>query len=420
MGNSEKVAQSYTWMARDRWHAGDMPGALTICERGLELTEGAPDSGELAGLIHETARAQDFVGASEKALGLCNQALEMARRKSDKRVEADALITLGINAKLSTKNAVAAFEEAIEICQSERLLKEESRALNNLAVVLSFSLADFRTSEGHYLKAAEIAREMGNLGGELFAYNNAISSTITRGVLSEAENMLVYGQEIYDRLEEPGAAGSNYLDAVYQFELEKGHLDQALAGRREQLARARVSGSDFNLGGATFFIGVVLAEMGELDEAGVLLTESIAASDRADFARTFPRALLAVVLARQENVEQAREMLEEATSINSKKPQVWPETILSWARAIVLAAEKRWPESLEAFQESAAMSAEKGARPNQARVVRDWAEAHVARGEPDDAARAVELLNEAISIYEDMGSPDYVERIRSRISEIAK
>ena len=418
MGNSEKVARSYTWMARDRWHAGSMEDALKICARGLKLTEGASESGALAGLIHETARAKSFLGFSDEALNLCNQALEMARRQSDRRVEADTLITLGINATLATEEAVAAFEEAIEICQQEGLLAEESRAHNNLAVVVDFALADFARGTEHYLKAAEIARKMGDLSGELFAYDNAISSVITMGDFSEAEKMLAYGKEIFDRLEDPGAAGENYLGAVSQFEFEKGHLDQALAGRQELLARARESGSDFDLGVEAFFTGVVLTEMRKLDEAGIVLTESIAATDRANWARTFPRAYMAMVLARQEHVEQARETLKEGIAINSEKPQAWPENLIGWARAVVLAAEKRWEESFEAFQDSVAIFKERGLRPYQAQIVQDWAEAHTARGEPDDGERAVELLNNAIEIYEDMGSTAYADRVRSRISEI--
>jgi tetratricopeptide (TPR) repeat protein len=162
--NVEQVASSYTRMARDRWHAGDMARALELCKRGVELTEGAPESAELAGLIHETARAHYFLGSADEALNLCNQALDMARRVADRQVEADALITLGVIPKLATDEAIAALEEAIEITQQEKLLREESRAHNNLATILVINMADFRSGREHYLRAAEIARAVGGLG----------------------------------------------------------------------------------------------------------------------------------------------------------------------------------------------------------------------------------------------------------------
>jgi tetratricopeptide (TPR) repeat protein len=413
-----RVAWCYTRMARNRWHAGDMAGALEICKRGLELAEGAPESGELAGLIHETGRAHHFLGSSDEALKLCGQALETARRASARRVEADTLITLGIIPSLSTEEAIAALEQAIEISQKDRLLFEEARAHNNLGVVLDLNRADFQSGRKHYLRAAEIGREMGDLGAELFAYNNAISSTVSLGDLPEAERMIAHGRQLYEQLVDPGAAGENYLAEINSFEFTKGQLERAVVGRRALLQKATESGSVFDSAGHGFFLGLILIELADYDEASLVLNETIIHADKARWLQVPPRALLAIVYARQVLVVRAREVLDQAGAIFSERSQAWAELILSWSQANVLAAEGQWDEAFRTFEDAAAKLAEGGFRPTHAAAMRDWAEAHLARGEPADAQRARELFGLAISEYKEMGATGYVERVQARLAEL--
>ncbi|MFV2044752.1 MAG: AAA family ATPase, partial [Anaerolineales bacterium] len=415
--NLERVAWCYTRMARDQWHAGDMAATLEICKRGLEPTEGAPETAELAGLIHETARAHYFLGSADEALRQCNQALEMARRTSDKQVEADALITLGILPSLSTDEAISALDEAIEITQQEKLLREESRAHNNLATILDLNKADFRRGCEHYLRAAKIAGEMGDLSGELFAYTNAIGNTISLGNLSEGEEMLIHGRELYEQLEDPGVAGENYLGEINRLQYEKGQLEQAASERRAMLEEATESGSAFELLGHRFFLGRILYELVEYQEAADVLEKAVEFSDEVDWIRDITRAFLAVVRARQGLAEPARKLLEEAIAIHSERQRAFAALILAWSEANVLAAEGRWNEAFDAFRETTAKLAEAGIRTIHAVALREWAEAHLARGKTADSDRAKELYREALEEYEEMGATGWVERVRARLAE---
>ena len=62
--------------------------------------------------------------------------------------------------------------------------------------------------------------------------------------------------------------------------------------------------------------------------------------------------------------------------------------------------------------------AEAGIRTFRAAALRDWAEAHLARGEAADSERAIELYREALSEYEDMGATGWIERVQTRLAEI--
>jgi tetratricopeptide (TPR) repeat protein len=230
--------------------------------------------------------------------------------------------------------------------------------------------------------------------------------------------MIAHGRELYEQLADPGAAGDNYLAEVNSFEFAKGQLERAVVARRDLLQKATESGSDFDLAGHGFFLGLILVELANYDEASVALNETIIHADKARWLQVFPRSLLAIVYARQGLVERAREVLEQAEAILSMRPRAWAELNLRWSQANVLAAEGRWDEAFRTFEDAAAKLSEGGFRPTHAAAMRDWAEAHLARGEPADAQRARELFGLALSEYKEMGATGYVERVQARLAEL--
>jgi tetratricopeptide (TPR) repeat protein len=125
-----------------------------------------------------------------------------------------------------------------------------------------------------------------------------------------------------------------------------------------------------------------------------------------------------MALARSSNAEQARSTFDEAEQIFQEHMRAWSANILRWARAEVLATEKNWDESFAAFAEAVNLYAKSGARFPRCEVLLSWAKAHLQRGEAEDLVRAKELLKEAISEFEQMGSPGYAQRIQARLEEL--
>ena len=77
------------------------------------------------------------------------------------------------------------------------------------------------------------------------------------------------------------------------------------------------------------------------------------------------------------------------------------------AERLLAVAERDWSEAWEAFEDFMRMVEKSGMRWFRAQALREWAEAHLARGEPGDAEQAKELLIEAQAEFEDMGAPYY-------------
>jgi hypothetical protein len=78
-------------------------------------------------------------------------------------------------------------------------------------------------------------------------------------------------------------------------------------------------------------------------------------------------------------------------------------------------AERHWPEALAAFETLAGIHERLGWRWRQARVLLDWAEAHVARGQAADIERARDLLLDAQMAFEEMGIPRYAAVAQNRL-----
>ena len=94
------------------------------------------------------------------------------------------------------------------------------------------------------------------------------------------------------------------------------------------------------------------------------------------------------------------------------------EPWLSWFGAHLAMVEGQWPQALASFEVTADTMGRRKWRWNRARTLLEWAEAHLARGEPGDCKRAGELLREAEAEFEAMGAPIYVERIRGQLREL--
>jgi len=180
LDDQDATSRLYARSARAAWYAGDTPHGLAICREGMALAGGppddreqscgtrAPDSSGLAGLIHETARACYFNGLQPEAEPLCRQALEMAERLGVVRVQAEALTTLGLLAKQSTEEALAAFSRAVELAEAAGLLAEASRAHHNMATVLVEKQGQLAAARYHFGRAAELSRQTGAVAEELF------------------------------------------------------------------------------------------------------------------------------------------------------------------------------------------------------------------------------------------------------------
>jgi hypothetical protein len=130
--------------------------------------------------------------------------------------------------------------------------------------------------------------------------------------------------------------------------------------------------------------------------------------------------MLSVLRARQGETEAARLLLAKAQEQAQERGEfpLW-EAYLGWAETKLATAEGNWPEALGAFEAVADALDHRNLHWQRARVLLDWAEVCLSRGEPGDREGAGELLREAEAKFEAMGAPIYARQVRARLDRVS-
>jgi hypothetical protein len=116
----------------------------------------------------------------------------------------------------------------------------------------------------------------------------------------------------------------------------------------------------------------------------------------------------------------ARQLLQEAEEKLAKKPSALETASTYLAKAQLARLEGRWEEAWSHFESHIEQLGKMGLRHSRALALREQAEAHLARGEPEDGLRARELLGEAQAEFENMGAGGYVDKIDAQLKELGK
>ncbi|MFN2168410.1 MAG: SpoIIE family protein phosphatase, partial [Anaerolineae bacterium] len=415
------VARCYARSARAAWHAGDQPEGLRLCQEGLEAISGAPESADLALLMHEAGRAYYFNGQPDNARALCEQALELAERLGSVEVQADTLATLGVMLDQPAEPALAALRRAVELSEAADLLEVGVRAHHNLATTIKSRLGDLPATYEHFMRAAELARQRGAAQEELLALGSAAGTSLSMGHLDDVQELMTELDCLAKSI--PTAVGPQYaLEQIRAVLLEhRGAWAEALVLRRTYYRQALERGDLQGRLDASLGLAGLLTELdwlGELPdgetsesalaEAEAALEDSLEISQRGIGGSNWVRYQMSSMRARQGRFEEARRFLEERQT-DALDSTVWDELLLALAQARLAVAEKRWSQALAAFETAAARQLRTGERLGWARTLLEWAQAHVSRAEPADLERAQALLREAHAVFEEAGVPYYAQ-----------
>lgn len=416
--DKDRVAWLYARCGRAVWDNGDTPGGLVICQEGMSTLGDAPDSPGMANLLHETARAHYFNFQTDECRTLCNLSLKMAERVGSVDVQVDALITKGLLPDLPTEETLMIFEQAIEVAESAGLLYHAARAHNNLGVITTFQAGSLSSGLEHFRQAAELSRKIGNASFELFSASNATSNQILLGHLDEAEEELSVQNQMLEAIYDPGPSELNLKATEAYLSRFRGELEEAIEKCRVLRHEAEAVGDLQTLSSIDLNLGEILLEVGEEDEAEVFLLEALELFDRsASLGRVASRSILSMRDAQQGRFKEARRWLDEAREREAEPGAGFFDTLwrLITERRLAV-AEMDWPKAWTAFEVFIERAEKFGFRWFRARALREWAEAHVARGEPGYEKPARELLLESQAEFEEMGAPIYATQVGEILS----
>ena len=422
--NSETVARLYAHSARAAWEGGNTPQSLILCQEGLKVVAGAPDSPGVAMLTHEAARAYLFNGFEDKAQQLCQQALEMAERLEIVEVQADTFATMGLLSNQHPKSAKQALTRAVEIAEAAGLLSHAARAHTNLAALLVNRIQDFHTARDHYRRSAEIRRLKGSKAGELMGLGGAAEISLLLGDLDGTRTTLPTLRQLLEEVTVPGPAVFHFRKIEALLLRYQGDLEDAAQRLRVLQSEERQRGNLQNLIEVDSQLAEILLEsytlqsetgVRTLDEAEISLEEARVINEGGIGKKEWLCCLMSMIRTHQGRLEDAQCFLEEAHEVDSLQSTPINRGWLFFAEAKLRTVEKNWTEALVAFDSTLDIFTELQMRWWRARVLIDWAEMYATRDRTADVEQAITLLREALASFDAMGAIFYSKLVKDKL-----
>jgi serine phosphatase RsbU (regulator of sigma subunit) len=418
------VARLYARSARVVWSAGDHVEALRLSKEGLEAVAGAPDSPEMAMLIHEAARSCVFNDLHEKAHHLCKKALAMAEKFNDIASQADTLATYGILKTISTEEALEALEKSVTLAEQAGYHGIALRAYHNLAAVTGSQEGGREASRKYFKMAALLGRKRGVATEEHYSLSGAVGFARAAGDLDEAEEYLLRMDELAKMMADPKPAAfvNNGHRAALWF--MRGKWEDGVALIRECYQEARQQ-EDWN--SLSEVLGDLVTALFELDLYGQLednseiedlISEQIDLLNNGIGDPIRPYLQMAILKARQIRIPEAKTALEIADQTVVGKVTPWRDSYIGHAEAQVAYAEGHYGEAVNILERVIAYYARLGARWSWARTLHDLAEVHMKSGSPADYERARALLREAQNLYTEMGAHKHIRLMEKRLNDL--
>lgn len=205
LGNVDQLARIYAHMARSTW-GGLSPEnrkrSLDICLEGLKAVEGAPESADIAYLIHETGRAYAFNMRHDEARVYAEKALAMATHLKAYEVQVEALSTIGILPSTEPDQSIKLLDQAIKISEDHKLYGSGARAYNNLSAI-NQSLVNFRNARDYSQKSAALSEKSSSSINTVMVNQGVIACSLWLGELEGIEESLKEMQDILDDYPDP-------------------------------------------------------------------------------------------------------------------------------------------------------------------------------------------------------------------------
>jgi tetratricopeptide (TPR) repeat protein len=423
LGEKADVARLRRKMANVLWeNVGDAQMGKQHFDEALKILEAEPESVELARLYEDMAHMQYRVGEVSQARSWAEKALELARKLNAYDVVASSSISLGVAISLAGdwEKAVECHERAVKIALGNGYLETAARAYNAQAVAFPFEHLE-RALEC-YEKGLELARKVGAV---------------------QFVSMISYN--------------------LYNAYFGMGNMDKAVSLLEESTALSRRTGNMPNLAFSIMAFGEVSAIRGDLDKSERYVEEALSLSQKVNDYGLISSCYwdLGILCVHKEDFVRASEFFEKAVEVSEKAGakynQVWfsawavfslievgeidhasnllnkvrafgyeakDKMLIGWAEALegmMLRSQKKWEGSIEHFEKSIQECESLNARQRLVYYFAkfflcEYARVYLERNQEGDREKALNLLNQALEMFQKMGAKRDVEKVEARMA----
>ncbi len=358
------------------------------------LEEEAPGSASLAYAYLGLALAYSMTEGVDEGLKYARLAREIGEKLKSRSVTTNAIIFEGLHLVIAGR-----FKEGFPLLEEGYRVADESEF-----ALLAFTAAVFlSTSEGNRMNP-RAAREWAE--AEL-AKPRVASAPLARfyllGQLGLAHSTL--GE--MDEARRIRDMGHIFQGVSNDLQLSSGEWDAVEARLLESLKNERALGAAIGVRGVSLRLADLCYWRGEYERAAEFL-KSLGGSSGARL--LVVRAELALAEARSGRMDEAEAQLEICRqSLDNEEDWAGAVSLVDLAAGVVLGLRSEFDASWVAFDRALNSARAYGLVWVEGKILRELARTHLARGQENDRADALRLLDEAAAIFGRLGAPRHVE-----------
>ncbi|MFZ1039441.1 MAG: tetratricopeptide repeat protein [Candidatus Bathyarchaeia archaeon] len=421
----ESASRLYRKMANVLWEdMGDIEKAKENHEKALKILEAEHEKVELAGLYEDMAHMYYRTGDIPKALSLANKALELAEKLNAYEVIASSCVSLGTIFSFSgdLKKARECHTRGLKIALDNGYMVTASRAYNNLAIALPPE--EQEQALEYYEKGYELAKKIGEINHQSWIGVSLVVRYFGMGNMAKAmalaEDCVALDTKAGNLPNLSLSKSALGIGLVFVGDLDKG--EQYL---KEALSLAQKLKQWQQEEGVYWFLGMMHFGNEEYHRALEFLEKANAVYDKAgvEYVKMKDSYLLIWTYVELGEIEKAENLLGNLRKFALEAKDKELTATADAVEGMLLRAQKRWEESLQFFERSLRAFEALNARrwnvyPLARNVLYEYARVYLERNQEGDRERALDLLNQALEIFQKIGAKKDVERTEAKMVQI--
>jgi predicted ATPase/KaiC/GvpD/RAD55 family RecA-like ATPase len=421
----ESASRLYRKMANVLWEdMGDIEKAKENHEKALKILEAEHEKVELAGLYEDMAHMYYRTGDIPKALSLANKALEIAEKLNAYEVIASSCVSLGTIFSFSgdLKKARECHTRGLKIALDNGYMVTALRAYNNLAIALPPE--EQEQALEYYEKGYELAKKIGEINHQSWIGVSLVVRYFGMGNMAKAmalaEDCVALDTKAGNLPNLSLSKSALGIGLVFVGDLDKG--EQYL---KEALSLAQKLKQWQQEEGVYWFLGMMHFGNEEYHRALEFLEKANAVYDKAgvEYVKMKDSYLLIWTYVELGEIEKAENLLGNLRKFALEAKDKELTATVDAVEGVLLRAQKRWEESLQFFERSLRAFEALNARrwnvyPLARNVLYEYARVYLERNQEGDRERALDLLNQALEIFQKIGAKKDVERTEAKMVQI--
>jgi tetratricopeptide (TPR) repeat protein/KaiC/GvpD/RAD55 family RecA-like ATPase len=421
----ESASRLYRKMANVLWEdMGDIEKAKENHEKALKILEAEHEKVELAGLYEDMAHMYYRTGDIPKALSLANKALELAEKLNAYEVIASSCVSLGTIFSFSgdLKKARECHTRGLKIALDNGYMVTALRAYNNLAIALPPE--EQEQALEYYEKGYELAKKIGEINHQSWIGVSLVARYFGMGntakAMALAEDCVALDTKAGNLPNLSLSKSALGIGLVFVGDLDKG--EQYL---KEALSLAQKLKQWQQEEGVYWFLGMMHFGNEEYHRALEFLEKANAVYDKAgvEYVKMKDSYLLIWTYVELGEIEKAENLLGNLRKFALEAKDKELTATVDAVEGVLLRAQKRWEESFKFFERSLRAFEALNARrwnvyPLARNVLYEYARVYLERNQEGDRERALDLLNQALKIFQKIGAKKDVERTEAKMVQI--